>query len=425
MLVELSYLVAVDAPKVYVLARMAGGTQSTEANSERIPVNLALVVDRSSSMRGPRIDQALRAVREVASRLDERDRFSLVLFDGSARIAFGPDNLTDDKRDELLESLDGFKTGLGTNLASGWKKGVEAVSSGFVRGAVARVVLLTDGQPSVGITDAARLAELAGKEFVRGVTTTCMGIGEGFDDELLSDIARCGGGGFYYLATPESIPAAFGSELSGVFSITATQAELKLMPDKEVVSVEVLHRMTARPVGDGLVVQLGDIAAGPARQVLFKVHREPDARSRRVGRLMLTYRNSDGSPGDAHILGIEIPELPLSERAAVVTLERLRLEVATAVDEAWARRGYSDRNEAAGALMAVKRSVSQAREEKRADPDALAELMREIDHAELALARGDAEREKARRGLRERSQLTLLGHSTIRPLPDSDDEQTH
>ncbi len=423
--VELSYLVAEDAQKVYVLARVAGTAAPTEAGSGRIPVNLALVVDRSSSMRGPRIAQALRAVREVASRLNDRDRFSLVLFDGSARIAFGPANLTEDKQQELLDALDGFETGLGTNLAAGWKKGVEAVSSGFVRGAVARVVLLTDGQPSVGITDADRLAELAGAESVRGVTTTCMGIGEGFDDELLSEIARRGGGGFYYLATPESIPAAFGSELSGVFAIVATRAELKLMPNDEVVSVEVLHRMTARPMDDGLLVQLGDVATGPARQILFKLHREPDAESRRVGRLMLTYRNSDGSPGDGHILGIEIPDLQLSERAAVVTLERLRLEVATAVDEAWARRGYSDRKEASGALMAVKRSVSQARSDKRAAPDALAELLREIEHAELALARGDAEREKARRGLRERSQLTLLGHSTVRPLPESDDEQTH
>ena len=46
-----------------------------------------------------------------------------------------------------------------------------------------------------------------------------MGIGEGFDDELLGEIARRGRGGFYYLATPEAIPAAFGRELAGVFAI--------------------------------------------------------------------------------------------------------------------------------------------------------------------------------------------------------------
>jgi Ca-activated chloride channel family protein len=424
MQVELSYLVAEDPPKVYVLARVGASARPAPSGSapDRMPVNLALVIDRSSSMRGPRIGQAVRAAREVVERLDERDRLALVLFDGTARIAFGPAHITDATRAEMLEAIADLQTGLGTNLAAGWKKGVEAVASGFVRGAVARVVLLTDGQASVGITDAARLAELAQEEAVRGVTTTCMGIGEGFDDELLSEIARRGRGGFYYLATPESIPAAFGSELAGVFAIAARDIELKLVPDDDVVSVEVLHRLPARPAGDGLIVQLGDVAAGPPRQILYQVHREPDATSRRIGTLMLTYRNADGTAGDGHIVGVELPTMPLSERAAVVTLERLRLEVATAVDEAWARRGFNDRREASGGLAAVKRAVIRARDDKRADPDGLAELMSEVEHAEDALARGHAEREKARRGLRERSQLTLLGQSTVRPLPEPDEE---
>jgi len=422
MTVQLSYLVAEDAPNVYVLARVGVDRAPDEATPDRPPVNLALAIDRSSSMRGPRIGQAIRAARELANRLDQRDRFSLVIFDASARIAFGPAPITDANRDELMSVFDQVETGLGTNLAAGWKKATEAVASGFVRGAVARVMLLTDGQASIGITDASRLAELAQQEAARGVTTTCMGIGEGFDDELLSEIARRGGGGFYYLATPESIPAAFGSELSGVFSIVATGTELKLMPDDDVVSAEVLHRIPARPAGDGLVVELGDVAAGPPRQVLFKIHREPTSEGRRVGTLMLTYRSHDGAPGDAAILGIELPQLVLTEHSAVVTLERLRLEVATAVDEAWARRGFSQRNEASCALMRVKQLVTRARDDKRADPAALGELVQEIGRAEVAIASGAEEREKARRGLRERSQLTLLGHSTVRPLPEPDED---
>ncbi len=423
MAVKLDYLVAEDGPKVYVLARVGASEAHVEAPAERTPVNLALAIDRSSSMRGPRVAQAKRAARELVSRLDARDRFALILFDGTARTAFGPANLDDDARDALLDALDEFETGLGTNLAAGWKKSVEAVSSGFVRGAISRVVMLTDGQPSVGITDAHRLAELAEIEARRGVTTTTMGIGEGFDDELLSEIARRGRGGFYYLATPESIPAAFGSELAGVFSIVATDAKLKIVPDDEVVSVEVMHRLPARPVGDGLVVELGEVAAGPARQVLFQIHREPTAESRRVGTLMLSAKKTDDdTAGDGHIVGIELPNLPLTEHAATVTLERLRLEVASAVDEAWARRGFSDRKLAVGALLAAKRQVNEAAADKRADTAGLEALLVEIEQAELAIARGAAEREKARRGFRERSQLTLLGHSTIRPLPEPDDE---
>ena len=420
--VKLSYLVAEDAPKVYVLARVGVDGPAAAQAPDRPPVNLALAIDRSSSMRGPRIDQAVRAARELAERLDERDRLSLIVFDASARIAFGPAPLDDAHRAELMAVLGELETGLGTNLAAGWKKAAEAVGSVFVRGAVARVMLLTDGQASVGITDASRLAELAEQEATRGVTTTCMGIGEGFDDELLSEIARRGHGGFYYLATAESIPAAFGAELSGVFSIVATGAELRLMPDDDVLSVEVLHRMPARPIDDGLVVELGDIASGPPRQVLFKLHREPGATGRRIGTLILNSKACNGAPGDSAIVGVELPRAVLTEHAAEVTLERLRLEVATAVDEAWARRGFSTRNEASGALLRVKRLVTDARDSRRVAPEALGELLALIELAEHAIAGGQAEREKARRGLRERSLLTLLGHSTVRPLPEADED---
>jgi Ca-activated chloride channel homolog len=426
MQVGLTYLVADDTPKVHVLARVAATgsapTGSVPSAPDRTPVNLALVIDRSSSMRGPRLTQAIRAAREVATRLNERDRFALIVFDSSARIAFGPANMTAEARQQAIAVLADLPTGLGTNLAAGWKKGVEAVSSGFVRGAIARVAMLTDGQPSVGVTDARRLSELAEIECSRGVTTTTMGIGENFDDELLSEIARRGGGGFYYLATPESIPAAFGSELSGVFSIVATSSELKMVPDQDVISVEVLHHLPSRLVGDGLVVSLGDIAGGPPRQVMFKLHLEPSSTTRRLGTLMLTYREPDGASGQGHIVGIERPQVATSPDVEIVTLERLRLEVASAVDEAWARRGLAVKNEASGALMAVRRAVTQARDEKRAEPSALADLLAEIELAEIALASGEEEREHARRGLRERSQLTLLGHSQVRRLPELDDE---
>lgn len=416
-------MAAEDGDAVYVLARIAARADAGDAErASRRPVNLALVLDRSSSMRGPRVEQAMRAVREVVYRLDARDRLSLITFDATARAAFGPRAVDDDARAELLEVLGALDTGLGTNLAAGWRKGAEAVASGFLRDAVSRVVLLTDGQPSVGVTDADRLAELAGQAAARGIATTAMGIGESFDDELLTNIARSGRGGFYYLATADSIPAAFGAELEGVFAVAATQAELKLKLDAEVMSAEILHRIPARPLDDGLAVELGDIAAGPPRQVLFKLQREPGARSRRVGTLALSYRAPDGSAGEGHILGMELPGMPLSEHAADVALERLRVEVAAAVDEAWARRGSRDRAVAHAALAVIKRRVLAARDERRAPGEGLAELLDHIALAENAIARSAAEREHARRSLRERSHMTLLGHSGIRPLPDPDEE---
>ena len=240
MRVELLTDVADAGATVYLLVRIEAESASA---SERTPVNLSLVIDRSSSMRGPRISHALEAASQVVQKLDSRDRLSVVTFDAAARVAFGPANLTDDAKKRLLKALQSIRTGVGTNLSAGIKKGSEALRSGYVRGALTRLVVLTDGQPSVGITDPSRLAGIAEREANRGVTITTMGLGEGFDDELLTELATRGRGGFHYLAGAADIPGAFGRELAGVFAIAATNTELKLRPAVDTQSVDVMHRL--------------------------------------------------------------------------------------------------------------------------------------------------------------------------------------
>lgn len=418
MKVELLTDVGDGGTTVYLLVRLEA-TASPAA--ERPPVNLALVIDRSSSMRGPRITNAIEAASQVVQKLDARDRLSVITFDASARTVFGPANLTDDAKRLLLHALSEIRTGVGTNLAAGIKKGSEAIRSGFVRGAVARLVLLTDGQPSVGITDSTRLAAISEKEAVRGVTTTTMGLGEGFDDELLAELAARGRGGFHYLATPSDIPGAFGRELAGVFAIAATNTELKLRPAEDILSVEVLHRLPSRPMDDGLAVELGEIATDTPRQALFKLGRRPTT-NRRCGMLMVTFQKADGSAGDGHLLGIELSDEPDRVHRRIITLERIRLAVAAAVDVAWARRASGDSMQALAALGEIKAEVTALKDSDLADEKALEELLQDIAEAENAVAKSSAERERARRSMRERSHITLLGHSTMRRLPPGDED---
>lgn len=404
---------------IHMLVRIEAQASSP---SDRPPINLALVIDRSSSMRGPRIAQATSAALQVMEQLDARDRLTVVTFDASARVAFGPAHMTDDAKEQLALAVASIRTGVGTNLAAGIKKGVEAVCSGYVRGALTRLVLLTDGQPSVGILDSKSLAALAEKEVRRGVTITTMGLGESFDDELLAELARHGHGGFHYLASAADIPSAFGRELAGVFAIAAARTELRLRPSADISSIDVLHRLPARPLDDGLAVELGELAAAAPRQVLFRLVRSGNARNRHCGTLSVTYQQADGKPGDAHLMGIELPQEPVLEHCREVTIERTRLAVAAAVDVAWARRASGDSMRALAALGDIKAEVLQLHREDRAERDALTTLLQDIAEAEAAVVKRSAERERARRSMRERSHITLLGHSTIRRLPPNEDD---
>jgi len=207
-----------------------------------------------------------------------------------------------------------------------------------------------------------------------------------------------------------------------VFAIAATSTEIKLRPAGETAAVEVLHRLPSRPLDDGLAIELGELAVGTPRQVLFKLIRVPDATDRKCGTLTVTFQNADGTAGDGHLLGIELPETVDLEHRKIITLERTRLQVASAVDTAWARRASGDSVHALATLSDMKAEVVSLRESRAADDIALSALLQDIAEAENAVVKSSAERERARRSMRERSHITLLGHSTIGRVPPREDE---
>jgi Ca-activated chloride channel family protein len=418
MKVELLADVTADGSVVYLLARLEAAAAPA---GERPPVNLSLAIDRSSSMRGPRIRQAVRAAAELVSRLGPADRLTMIAFDSTPRTLFGPEQLTPEAIATAHRALAELQTGVGTNLAAAVRKGAEAITSGFVRGALSRLILLTDGQPSVGITDASRLCALVEKEYERGVATTAMGIGEGFEDELLAEMARRGRGGFHYLADASDIPAAFGRELDGVFAIAATDTHVKILPHGDVVSVDLLHRLPSRVLDDGLQIDVGEVAAGAPRQVLLKLVRNPLSETRNLATVTVTHREPGGAAGDPHLIGFELPRLVDPEGARQVNDERLRLAVATAVDAAWARRASGDAAHAVETLARVRARVLESRERREASPEVVSALLAEMAAAEEAVQKSAAERERLRRGMREQSHVTLLGRSVVSRLPSDDD----
>jgi hypothetical protein len=204
-----------------------------------------------------------------------------------------------------------------------------------------------------------------------------------------------------------------------VFAIAATDTQIKLVPDERVTSVEVLHRLPSRPAEDGMVVEVGQVAAGAPRLVLFRLRHEGGGR--RLGTMTVTYRTTDGRAGDARILGVELPAVPVGAHIHQVTHERLRLEVATAVDVAWARRASGDSAQALAGLGAVERQVTKARDGQLLAGEAATELIAEIAAARDAVQRSASERERLRRGMRERSQITLLGQSQVGRVPDEEE----
>jgi hypothetical protein len=138
-----------------------------------------------------------------------------------------------------------------------------------------------------------------------------------------------------------------------------------------------------------------------------------------LAKAAVTYRDGSGREG-AHLALIATGAVS-REELAEVALERLRLASATAVDEAWARRASGHRAQAIAALADVRSAIAGAIGRNLAPRTLLDQMSAEILMTEEALAGAVREAERFRRAARERSHVTLLGHSAVRELPTAAD----
>ena len=232
------------------------------AAQTRPPVRLALVLDRSGSMGGPKLEIAKRCARWLASRLRSGDQLALVDFDDEVRLLapLGDPQAT-------VSALTSIHPGGSTNLSGGWLKGVEQL-----RGAPGKVLLLTDGLANVGITDSAALVELARSASGEQIGTTTIGFGDGFDEDLLTAMSDAGAGNAHYAPTPDAAPAIFADELDGLTHLIAQNLSVEIRPREQVEMLGILNDYPAVEVPGGVQLQIGDAYAGDRRRVVFGLH---------------------------------------------------------------------------------------------------------------------------------------------------------
>jgi hypothetical protein len=233
----------------------------------RLPVNVALVLDRSGSMAGERkFPLARQAVEQALRMLRPEDRFSLVVFDSTVDVVMRSTQATPEAKRRTLDALAHIEPRGGTDLFSGWMRACEQVAEHLSDDGISRALLLTDGQANEGETDRDVLARHAGELRRRGIATSTFGVGDDFDERLLRDIAHEGGGHFYFIEQPAQIPDLLTSELGEALEVTMRRAVLSVELPRGA-HAEPLNRFRFTQVGASqgdreLRVELGDLASG-------------------------------------------------------------------------------------------------------------------------------------------------------------------
>jgi Ca-activated chloride channel homolog len=174
---------------------------------EEAPLALALVIDRSGSMGGPKMELTKAAARATAETLPPADRIAVIVFDSQAQAVVPLQRA--ENRQRILGDIGRITASGGTNILAGLREAVEELLP--VRARKKHIILLSDGQsPYDEIPDLVDAASAA------RITISAIGVGEGADQTMLKSIATRGGGRFYQTRDPASIPRIFSRETAGL-----------------------------------------------------------------------------------------------------------------------------------------------------------------------------------------------------------------
>lgn len=210
------------------------------------PVNLVFVLDKSGSMSFERIDILKYAMRNMIEELRPEDKVSLIVFDTKAAIAY-PFAPTD--KDRLKDVVYAIEAEGGTSIFEGLKLGYKDLKKAFNPAATNRVILLTDGYGSKPVDD---ILQLSQEYFGKGISVSTIGIGSGYNHNLLTLLSQYSGGMAHQAIDNMALTDAFKKELESLMYPLASDVKVKVTYNNKIV-FEQLHGIPVLDEGKDFV----------------------------------------------------------------------------------------------------------------------------------------------------------------------------
>lgn len=242
-----------------------------EPAATRPPLAISLVLDRSGSMSGAKIETARQAALAVLDRLSETDRVAAVVFDNQVDVLQEGAPAAREVRARLRAEILGVQARGGTALHAGWLAGCRAIAPRVPDAMLTRCFLLTDGQANAGLTDAEQIAiDVARVRAQAVVGTSTFGIGDDYAETLLGPMAVAGGGQFHHLRSADDIARTFLGELGELFNVAAHNVQLEIIAGAGT-AAEVISPYWAQRTGNSAwAVALGDLVDGDERHAIIR-----------------------------------------------------------------------------------------------------------------------------------------------------------
>jgi Ca-activated chloride channel family protein len=380
-----------------------------EPSVARPPMDLAMVVDTSGSMQGPKIENARAAARTLAAGLPDGDIVSVVSFSAAARVVAPPATLGSETRPRLLSAISELSADGGTNMAAGISLGHVLLAKAPATHPLRRLVLVSDGMANVGPSTPAALGVLAERGLAYGAQITSIGVGNDYDENTLNALAVRTNGRLYHLPENQEMASILRREIDLLSGTVASDATIVVTPAE---GVQILgadeSNLSAPGEGGTLVLPIGALFKGQRREALVRLRVAPGASTGERGLLTvrLHYRDTRSAGRVQEVVARVEPvqDAALVEArangrahaiAAVYEANRLKIQAAQQLSRGDAGGAEQQLGRAADILQHVAASTKDASAKKRLEHEATVARSQQTSAKAAAAAPPPVQREQA------------------------------
>lgn len=248
---------------------------SDRAVAELAPANLVFLVDVSGSMdRREGLPLVQGTLKLLVDQLRDQDRVSLVVYAGESRVVLKPTSGRD--KAKIRNAIDQLTAGGSTAGASGIQLAYQMAREGFIDKGINRILLATDGDFNVGISDFDSLKQMAAEQRKSGVALTTLGFGvDNYNEHLMEQLADAGDGNYAYIDTLREARKVLVDQLSSTLAVVAQDVKLQVEFNPAQVSEYRLlgyeNRALKREDFNNDKVDAGEIGAGHTVTALYEI----------------------------------------------------------------------------------------------------------------------------------------------------------
>ena len=241
-------------------------------------VTTMIVLDRSGSMDGDKIEKTKLATLQAFKSLNAKDTIGIISYSNHAQVNLRPTLKKNLSTAKIQKTLDGIYPAGGTNISDGIRLAIDLLEEPQTEALYRRILLISDGHATKGETSVIKLEKLASLAKQKGISISAIGVGNQYSEDLMMALSQNGGGNYYHVRRTKSIEHTLSQEMSKTKKVLAQDVRFEFSVPPEF-HLEKIFGYKHKDLGNKIVVYLGDLSSAEKRKFIAKINYEPRVKS--------------------------------------------------------------------------------------------------------------------------------------------------